>query len=103
MDLRDDRHVPGRTVRGSYLHYHDHYRRADNFVQRGYRHHKRAEQSTESALHESLELVFPRRGHVLPLRRERHLLLQAYRSSRPHTPPVCYPPPLHQFRSVHLR
>ena len=95
MDLHNDCHFLRLHVRGTHLHDYRRHCRTGSRVQRGHRDRERTESRAELALHEDAELVFSRDRHVLPVRRERHILLQAYHPGGQSATTVCDPSPLH--------
>lgn len=78
MVIRHDSRVFRGHVLGPYLHYSHYHHHPDNLFQGGHRHRECPKQSEKSQVHKVSKLVLPGNDHVLLIRRERYLLLQAY-------------------------
>lgn len=66
------------SLHGPHLHHRHHHRYSDCVFQGGHCYRERSEPRSLAALNQESELVLARDHHVLPLRRDGHLLLQAH-------------------------
>ena len=80
MDAHHDRRFLHRHVLGTYIHNWRGHSLANNILQGSHRHSASSESSQKSTIYPLTELVLFGDDHVLFIRRERNILLQAYRA-----------------------
>lgn len=101
LDADHDCGLLRRPLHGPHLHYSHHHHHSDHFLQRGHRDRERPHESPPAPLYQRSQLVLACHHHVLSLRRERDLLLQAHCSGRQDTTASCHAPPIHQLCALH--
>lgn len=95
LDIRHDFRLLRRSLHGPHLHDWNRHRCSNHLLQGSHCHCQRSQPSPLIALDQELELVLACDYHVLPLRRECHLLLQAHCARGQGAAPSRYPPSLH--------
>lgn len=103
MDFRYDRRVLCSHVHGPYLYHWDCDGSANSVVQGGYCDRECSESSEAIAVYKGAELVLAGYDDVLPVRRERHLLLQAHCAGRQGLAAICDTSSVHQLHALCYR